>query len=432
MSDTNNATPASTATVSPASEAQNWSEAWARAEAKAAAVEEAKEAAVNPKPVKPKPKLKPAPKPEPKAAKKVEEPEAEEPEEPAALPESPKAKKAAPDKAEKLDNKAALKAEEDDAEVPEPKAKVAKSEAPEPEEPEAEGDEEPEYSAAQLEALAKKLGYRIDGAAITTDERIGFRAEKRRFREKMDAERAELQKQLHAAENYYQPALKAKQAAEAGDYDAALQALGVKGGLGEANEKYIERQSGKDPRVSTLEQKLAEAEAREQARQQAELEQRQRFEQERAQREAVSEISTALSAHPHLSSLSGNEWFAQGVLKVQQEHWDGYETLSVEDAALENIQLLKRDPRAKMAYEALKLAFGSSRSVREAEIPEESAEEPLARRSDDTSVRPGSHAPPKTLPKRKAAEASAPHGPLTEDEWMKRNAARLRAASARD
>jgi hypothetical protein len=385
----------SSESVAPEGEAANWSEAWARAVEKADAAESSEAA------------------PEAGANAKTE---------PEAMPAELTPVPAAEAKAAK-----AAKPKAEPAEEPEPEAD-ADADAEAEAEGEAEGEAVDESEAAeQLKQLAKKLGLRVDATAVTTEERVGFRAEKRKWREKRTAEEVDLRHKLQAAEEFYQPMLKAKEALEAGDYDAALVAMGLAGGISEANQKIIERESGKDPRVESLKKEL-EAERRvRQEREAREAELHQRAAQERAEREALTEISGELGAHPHLAPLGGNEWFARGVLKVQQEHWDGYETLSVADAAIEHIQLLRNDPRAKMAYEALQLAFGGRSRGKDPERPSEPG--PVDR-SDEAAVRLGK--PPKTLSKRKAAEAGAPPGPLSEEQWMRKYSTMLKQATVSD
>jgi hypothetical protein len=413
---------------------QSISEVWERAEklaeAKEAADEKAaaKEAKALDKAVEKKP-----------AAKKRAEVETVAQPEPKA--EEKPAKKSAPKKVEAVEEEAEEEEADEDV-VEEPPAPAKAKSKPEPEADEDDGEElddseeldddseedldEP-AAKSKLEKLAKKLGYRLEGAAVTTEERVGFRAEKRKWRTRIEAEQADLQDKLHKAENFYAPMLAARKALEADDIDAALEALGMQGGLSEANKRMIERASGQDPRVTQLEKQLhAEREERLRA-QRAAQEQEQTVAQQRAEANALQEIGSELESHPRFGPLAANEALQRGILKIQQEHWDGDSTLTAEDAAAEYIQLMRSDKRAKLVYEVTRLAFGGRDADEEPET-KQAKRAASVDQSNESSARPGKA--PKTLPKRRAAEASSRSEELDEVTWRRRAAARMAQSTA--
>lgn len=432
-------------TIAAATDAENWSQAWKLAEAKAQAHLEKGGGKVEHEE-----EEKPAPKPKAKSTKEDKQAKLDA-KEPKAKAKSEEAKEEEPEaeeeeKPSKPEPKKAAKKAEEPEESDEGEEKPAKAAKPEKdEEPEADADEEDEESdeeekkpakkepaddLAKLEKLAKKLGMKLENGAVTVEERAGFRAEKRKWRERRDAEEADFNNRIASANKRFNPFLAAERAVNEGDFDAALVALGLKGGLTEANEKFIEQASGKDPRVSKLEQELARERAERVERERQAQEAQRASEQERADRDALAEIGSELAEHNVYGPLAKNEWFLQGVLKVIKDNWDGYETLTSEQAAAEHLQLLRKNVRAKMAYDAMRLVFeASSPRDRGAKTREPSSDDDEdVDRSNETSARPGKK-PTKSLPRRKAAEAGARREFKNEQEWSRWAAGLMSGAS---
>lgn len=291
-----------------------------------------------------------------------------------------------------------------------------------------------------LNELAQKLGYRIEAGAVLPPERAKFRAEKRAFHEKQKAEREDMQAKLAAAERYYAPMLKALKLIEVNDFDAALKELGVKGGLDEATERHLKLEANKDPRLEALEEWKRKAEAELAERREKEAAQERHAAQERARREHITALSSSLKEHQEFGSLAENDWYLNGVMAVQERYWDGVETLSPEDAAAEYRRELQADAEAKQVFEALRWAFGEGgRPTQKAESPKtggvpsakessesQSPKDAGAGRGSDTPARQGGKPPPKTLSKRKVAEASPPGRTLSEQEWSNKYVALLK------
>lgn len=434
MTDTVEQAPKPAATPS-LNDKPDWNSIWKKAEAKAEIYESYQRGEI---PKQPKPKKKTPAKPkepvEAKVAEPVEEVESDEDEAPKAVAPTPKAK-AAPTEKNTAPEKPAAKTSSG---VAQPKAeRVAVNDEDESSTLSAGADEE-EYEAPKarsradkerdLQSLAKELGLRVEGATVSTEERVGFRAEKRKWHEKQEARERDFEHKLNAAERYFEPLSAARKMVEQGDYDGALRHLGLEGGLSEATRLHLERESGKDPKVRDLEKQVEQMRREQQDRMRQEQEYHAKMEQERAKRESIRSISSRLNGHPTFGRLADNEWLLQGVFQVMQDNYDGIDTLSAEDAMAEKIHLLRSDPRAKQVYEALHFGVFGSRDPKPE--PESDDSDLEVDRSDPPSARPAVKRLPKTLSKREAAEALAPSNkPLTAEEWMKRHTARMKQAS---
>lgn len=279
---------------------------------------------------------------------------------------------------------------------------------------------------SELEKLAKELGLKIDDRGIAPKDRAEFRAEKRKWHDGQRAREAQFAEQVRAAWSVVEPLAKAKEAAESGDIDAALKALLGKD-FAELSEGYVEQLRDPTQReVRELKKKLqareeSEAKAREDhesARRAAAQEaERQRYLSDLAAGLAKSEDETIARA-----TRNGRvgQHFSTLVLLEQEAAFDGHDTISAEDAAA-----IARD-KLRADYEALQEIFGD----RDASIPESHAEGSAGvGRGNDTPAKAGGKKPPTTLPKRRAAETSAPGRQLSESEWTKKWSAQLRQAA---
>lgn len=271
--------------------------------------------------------------------------------------------------------------------------------APETPEAEAKPDNKPEPTKADKPEDGE--GDENEGK-VSVAERRKFRQQKREAFEKVAAERARLAQEREAAERYYAPLLEAQQLFEAGDIDGAMKkAFGLD--ISEANKRVLKREANKDPRVDKLEREAAELRRQVQAREEAE---RRAYEQRvsaQKRQEWLADQSAELEQHEDLAPFAKNEWLLDGIYHVQEEHWDGHETLSAAEAAAEYLERLRNDAQARQAFEALSRVFGNQGAA----IPE-GAKAPAVRGSKASPARPGGKAPPKSFSQRSAAEASAP------------------------
>lgn len=291
---------------------------------------------------------------------------------------------------------------------------------------EAKGDEKkPEGSedVRTLHALAKRLGFVVDGGIVTVEERRGFRAEKRKFHEQQTREVKDFQSKVTNVWQQLKPLADAKQLGESGDFDGALKALFGKD-LSEINKLAADKLRNRDPRVDQIERENRELKERVAAREAAEQQERERAVEEAERQRYLSSISEEFSQseNPVHKKLAKDPSFLSLVHAKQKEHWDGHDTLTPEEAAL----LVEKDLRAD--YEILHSVFGG----RTASQSESSSESTSVGRGNGTPAKQDGNGkkPSKTLPKRRAAEASPPGTRmLTEQEWVQQNARRMRQSS---
>lgn len=333
---------------------------------------------------------------------------------------SAEAEKAEPGESEEAEPAGA---ESDDAEAGNEGGESAAVEAEDKAEAKAAPDKD---KRAELEKLAKELGLKIDDRGVAPKDRAEFRAEKRKWHEGQRAREAQFTEQVRAAWSVIEPLAKAKEAAESGDIDAALKALLGKD-FAELSEGYVEQLRDPTQReVRELKKKL-------QAREESEAKAREEHEsarraaaQEAERQRYLSDLATSLakSEDETIARATRNgrvgQHFSTLVLLEQEAAFDGHDTISAEDAAA-----IARD-KLRADYEALQEIFGD----RDASIPESHAEGSAGvGRGNDTPAKAGGKKPPTTLPKRRAAEASAPGRQLSESEWTKKWSAQLRQAA---
>jgi len=314
---------------------------------------------------------------------------------------------------------------------PDPEKTPTDPAPPEPSEPEAaKADEKkPEGNpkVAELHALAKELGLKVDARGVTTEERYGHRQEKRKYQETVKQREAEFQKRLEQTNAYFAPLHPAVEALKQGDYDGAVRALAkavndeevAREGLNGATKRYLKRAAGEDPRIDELRRWKEQKEAEESQRTQWEAEQRQAVEY-RQHRQAFTQekaVELSKSDDAFVARLAAKPAFAEQVVACMERNWDGYETISAEEAA----QQVAKELRS--AYDELREVFGApDPSTRE--NPGASQE---AGRTGKASV--GKKAP-KALNARSAAEASPPGKASTDPRvWRETWADKLRQAT---
>jgi hypothetical protein len=192
---------------------------------------------------------------------------------------------------------------------------------------------------AELRELAAKHGYTLtDSGRVEVRERAQFREEQRSKRQAFEAERARFDQEVSThrqqLQQQAQAVIAAKRALDSGDFDAFAQAMGEKD-WNAINSRVINQFA--DPnyrRMLELEQRdrLREAEVQRQREESARVQ----TEQQRAQeRQAyMSNLSTEMgdSDDPLVAAFADDPAFVRAVFRLQEQHYDGVETISVADA----------------------------------------------------------------------------------------------------
>lgn len=303
----------------------------------------------------------------------------------------------------------------------EDKSEPAKDKAKPKEEPKEEPAEEPSDERAQLDALAKKLGYSIDGNRVAVNERVKFRQEKQEWRTNQSTREAEFQalvtKTREDLDKQYGRGARAVEAWERGDFDGVAKALENDD---KANWKSL-NSAGATKMRSPEAKRIAELEERERQREQAEQQRaddakRQAAEQE--QQQAVVAYKERLrgqmgeSDNRIVKALSKLPQFVDAVYLVQNEHWDreSADSIPKPDEAL-NLPFGGRPllDTAKEMWQALSEAFGDP------DASNQEAPNGVGSRTAEASARPGKK--PKTLSRNGAAEVSAT-GKRSDQEWL--------------
>ncbi len=311
------------------------------------------------------------------------------------------------------------------------KGKFVKAEAKQ-EEPEPEPDEEKEPppaakdeseddadKRAQLHAIAKELGLKVDDRGVSKRERAEFREFKRETRQALSQREQQLQQHEAHLRQLAAPLTTAIKAVQEGDYDAAMRELGrlvkdeelEREGLNGATKKYLRRAQGEDPRVDQLLREQREYQRREAERQREEAERHAHAQQEAQQAQYLNGLSHELSqaGDERVKVLAASPAFVRQVFAVQQREWDGAETCTAEDAAVEVLDGLRK------TYDLLDSVFGGRDTLN----PEDSDRSGVL----SEAQRPKRRAP-RPLKKGEAAEASRPAPVTTDplkwrDKWAK-------------
>lgn len=304
-------------------------------------------------------------------------------------------------KAAVVEAKGATEAAELDAAI-EPKPEPVEDPA---EEPDAAAKSETENEAP--EDPKDKKG--VEGKP-TPKERAQFRAEKRRWHEKIKAREAELEKLHGSVKSEYESFQEASKALSAGDFETACKkAFGIS--AAEFNKRMAQMAAGRDPEVERMKAKLEAIEAEKRAAEEQALTAKQQREYEAAKAEWARGVSAELGDVEDFAHLSSEDWFVAAVIKVQEDHWDGEETLSSAEAAVQAREQF-RD-----AYANLEKLFGGRAAVQQ---PENSVD-----RDDAKPSRGKGRKPMTSLSQREAAEVSSRSVPLTDDEWRRKWSSQL-------
>lgn len=217
----------------------------------------------------------------------------------------------------------------------------------------------------QLSALAKELGFQVDGGKVMPSERAKFREYQRQRDQKLSQTEQERLTKLEQREKEAEADIKwakaLKQTKEHGDYQGLAKELGFEN-WDKLQEDVIQRIS--DPnykRLRELEERAAAKEA-EEAKAKEEGERTQQ-EQRRAQlRQAVwKKFATEMptSKDPLVSAMGDHPMFVNAVMAIQEENWDGtalaYERLA--GMARKGAPRTVRE-ECKDLYDRLHKAFG--------------------------------------------------------------------------
>lgn len=284
----------------------------------------------------------------------------------------------------------------------------------------------PEQRMAELQKLASELGLKVDDRGVSKDERYGFRQEKREWQAKSQKREAEFQQRLRATQEYFAPLHPAVEAVKAGDYDQAIRKLAefakdeevAREGLNGASKRYLKRAAGEDPRVDELARWKAQREKEDAERAEAEQTARQQQLEQQQRKEFTEAKQAELAAlpDPALSKLAKLPNFAPRVVAYMEHHWDGYETVSLEEAA----DAVAKQARA--AYDELHQVFGDpDPSI------QESAGNGAASRSGKATV--GKKKPQTAPVGRNSAEASRRDDNLDDRAWRQKWAGALKSAT---
>jgi hypothetical protein len=277
----------------------------------------------------------------------------------------------------------------------------------------------------ELHALAEKLGLKVDARGVTKEERYGFRQEKRDWHEKAKKRDADYAARLEQTQRFYAPLGSAVQALQSGDYDTAIRELAkaigdedvAEQGMNGVTKRVLAKASGQDPEVDELKRWKRAKEREESERAQAEAQRAQQAAAEQEQREFTEATAAHLQAStdPVLSRGGADPYFAHQVASELAQHWDGYETITPEEAAGNVLA------RLRTARDNIDKILGD----RDATLPETQS-------ASDAAGRPGKKAvgqKPKPHNGRHATEASPRGRELTAEEWRHKGARLLEQAT---
>ncbi len=214
---------------------------------------------------------------------------------------------------------------------------------------------------AMFEALAKKLGIKLDGGNIVKpSERISWENAKLRQEQGLAAREAKLKEAEAGIES--SPRVKKAEsvlaAFEAGDPDGFAAALGVKD-FNEFQQSFLKRLA--DPNygeLRKLQQRVEQQEAEKTKAEQAAAERQQTEQKAAAYRSYMTTLSETAKASydPLVAAMHDDPLFLQAVYRVQEKKWnkDTLSTCTVEEAIKEGLR-----GELKALYERLGRGFGS-------------------------------------------------------------------------
>ena len=247
--------------------------------------------------------------------------------------------------------------------------------APEPvEAPPAEAKSKPAAAAppderAQLEALAKKLGFAIDGNGVTVAERADFRrAREKREKEWADREAKLLEREKSTPEDaeFARTGRAILDAIERGDPDAFAREVKAKD-FNEFQQNMIRRLA--DPNYGELRKLQQWKDDQEKLRVQQEEQQRQNAENAKRAEAYKSYMATLsatckASADPLVASMHDDPLFLQAVYNIQEQNWDKdlMRTCTAEEAIAKAARGAAKPLKDELQelYQRLHKAFGGA------------------------------------------------------------------------
>lgn len=272
----------------------------------------------------------------------------------------------------------------------------------------------------QLKQLAEKLGMTLEDGRVTVAERHQFREQRRLAKLEQDQERARWQSEMENARRQFQSELEFAQGVgefkKTKDFEKLAKTMGYEN-WNKLQEEVIAHAT--DPnyrRIRELEER-EEARVREAERQAQEArvhaERQQQLEAQRGYQQQLSR-QMAESKDPLVKAMADDPSFVAAVFRVQQEHWDGVQTVTPEQAANMAARGAAKPLRAELRalYDRLAPIFTA----------------PPAAEAAKAAPRPATRAP--AVPPPRASKVTK-HDPKGRD-WFVNAAARLNAAQAED
>lgn len=259
---------------------------------------------------------------------------------------------------------------------------------------------------------AEELGYTFDNRQVTSQERVSLRQERREMRQKLAAERQEvetiLKQRVTEMESSHGKATALQKAVDGDDLDAVATALGFKD-WADVNQSYLNKTlSPEHKEISALKKQMKAHEDRETKRVTDAKSAHEQETRTAKEKEYLADLSDDVGdlAESHLAAFAKDPAFVSGVLAYQKQHWDGVETISTKDAA----ELAYKD--AQGLFNQLSKYFGSQETV----TPETPA-------SGATTEKATRRRAPKTVSQREAADASQidDDGDFDEGAWLKKH-----------
>lgn len=277
------------------------------------------------------------------------------------------------------------------------------------------GGDAPAISRAdRLKALreeAQALGLEFEGNAVTVADRAKFRAERREMRAKIQAERdryqAELQQTAEKLEEQVRVAARIQEALERNDLDGIAQAIGRESWNHLSEEALKQQLSPEHRELLKLKRERAEQERRAAEQQRQQKAQQAAQEEARAREAYQKKISKDVAAIKAYKAFAGDPLFVAGIVRHQEEHWDGEETISLEEAA----ELALKD--ARLIYDKLHEQFGGQAALQPEKQPAGGAK---------STEKPGGKRPPKTVSQSEVADASRTDksADFDNEAWLKK------------
>jgi hypothetical protein len=215
---------------------------------------------------------------------------------------------------------------------------------------------------SKLEALAKRLGYEIEGDRVSVDERVQLREERRQSkarlradREAFEAEKATLLKELESNGSKY---TKLEQAIANLDLDAIADVIGH-GSWDQLGRHYLaEKSSPHAKEMAAVKKQLAEEKAAREKEATARQEAERAAQHERERKEFYSTLDADIADHddPVVQELAKVEGFRDVILKVER---DELEQVNGNWVTCDREESIKRAvDNARKTYNELHAVFG--------------------------------------------------------------------------